>query len=223
MGKSDKFCSKCGSQIASKNLAFPKNAYNLLQGLATQNESYKAFYKDYLQRYEDEGFIQNGMPEDTKEFIFNHEYKEFINIPLDETVISKLSEDKQKEFIKKSIPVIDDLVVDFIIAGYLLRGNFQNLNELTNFSELSGFKSPKEALKYLLSVDTPEMHTFGGEDMGFKVSPILTGLAGVSVIDTVERNMHKHYPPSKALDKAALVVFLNVGWHLARFDIGRHQ
>ena len=113
--------------------------------------------------------------------------------------------------------------IGVIVAGYLVRGNSQHLNEHTNFSELSGYQSPEGALRYLLSVDTPEMHMFGGDDTGFKISPVLTGLAGVSIIDLAESNMHKAYPPSKALDKAALVIFLNIGWHLARFDIGRHR
>jgi hypothetical protein len=223
LSKTDKFCSKCGKEVRDAKPDMPKHVFNLFKGLPTENKNYRAFYGDYLKRYEDSGFVLKGMPEDTRDFMLNHKYKEIVNTPLDESKISQLSEQKQKQFIKESIPVLDDLVVDLMIAGYLLRGNFQGINERTNFSELSGFKSPESVLKYLLSVDTPEMHMFGGDDTGFKIDPVLTGLAGVSIIDLVESNMHKEYPPSKALDKAALVIFLNIGWHLARFDIGRHR
>lgn len=199
-----------------------KHSFNLLDGLDTKNDNYNAFYTDYIKRYEDNGFIARGMPEDTRNFIFGHQYKELINVPLDETRLGKLSAENQSQFIEKAIPVLDDLIVDLIVAGYLIRGNFQYLNEHTNFSELSSFQSPESALKYLLSVDTPEMHTFGGDDTGFKVYPVLTGLAGVSIIDLVENNLHMAYPPSRALEKSAIVIFMNIGWHLARFDIGRH-
>jgi hypothetical protein len=222
LSKTDKFCSKCGREIYKSSSAIPKHVFNLFKGIPTQNSNYKAFYEDYLKRYKEDGFVLKGMPEDTKDFILNHHYKDLVNTPFNETEISKLSEHKQKQFVKEIIPVLDDLVVDLIVAGYLLRGNFQHLNERTNFSELSAYESPESVLKYLLSVDTHESHMFGGGDAGLKISPILTGLGGLSITDLVESNMYKYYPLSALLDKAAIIIFLNIGWHLARFDIGRH-
>lgn len=218
---SDKFCKSCGKELNPKQSVAHNPNFNLLDGINTPNKDLQSFYRDYANRYHDEDFVSDAMPKETRNYIFNKKYKQLIKTPLDEIKISKLSKDKLNLFIEKSIPIIDGLITDMIVIGYLIRQNCDHLNEHSTFSEFSDIKDIEGAANYLTSVDTPEMHEFSVSDTGFKIHPTLTGVAGPSPIETVEKNLHKFYPPSKLLTEAAIILYLNLGWHLARFDIGR--
>lgn len=213
-----KYCPNCGTSIST-----PKSNssdINLLKGFEPKSELFKSFLKSYQDRNDQSGFIANNMPKATRDFIVTLDFKECINLPLDEGILSKLSEKMLQRFMKEAIPKIDSIAADLLVTGYILRSHCKHLNSQTDFEELKKFDDPKEVVEYLLTVDS-SMHTFGSEDKGFELSPLVTGIAGESVLESVEQNIALQYPPAKALTKAALIILLNLGWHLCRYDMSK--
>lgn len=213
-----KYCPNCGT--ANVGNVVEASPVDLLKGFEPSSELFKTFCNSYENRNSQNGIV-SSIPHQTRDFIIKLEFKQCFNLPLDEESLSKLSEKMLKRFIQEAIPKIDLIASDVILAGYTLRFNCTHLNDHTDFGELSEFKTPKEAVDYLLAVDSPDMHTFGGDDIGFKLSPLITGMAGESVLETVQANIAQQYPPAKTLTKAALILLLCLGWHLCRYDMSR--
>lgn len=226
-------CKVCGAQLKSiiffcEQCGQPTRPLNLLKGLKDELSKSKdasprakevvpklAGY--YPLAYQEDGMFTLKVMEDTKEYILYRDFKNIINIPLNEEEAANnlvLAE----QFAANS-QVVDDIAQDIVVIGYLYRILENGLKIEPVYSI---FKDPETMLTTLIeNIGNYENWRLAGSptaDTGFSI-PML--LDGDCVKNTIFQNLKSEYEPAKLLDISAVHLLMVVGWCLARFDIAR--